>query len=437
MSWIKKIVGKKGSTDAEADSSSAKDETVFYGDEQKPPAEPTPSRSSMISDLAGWESESSADLSGELESAQREQAEGSNSESISLDFDDASDPSPAGDENSGSQQPGSAPATSNLPELEFDSEPKLHTDFNKPPPPSPANQADEISNPASLAATTGGGSIHESDDHADHDFETIPPSAQGGLIEQMAGGFDLDLGEADEPTSEAFLVPPRVDEPATAIFDSPSPASAPSDIDELATAKFDPPPPADPGVDETDLSNADLPADSGGVDLTSTADGEKNFDELATAKLDQPALTPAASPSPEESVDEFDATVITTAAVEPATAGGADYVTGWLVVVDGPGKGQSRPIRSGINAVGRSPDQAIPLYFGAKSDGEISRRDHARVIYDPRGNNFKLIHGESRNLTYLNDEAVLQITDLKPYDRIVMGKTTLLFIPLCGNIFRW
>jgi hypothetical protein len=225
------------------------------------------------------------------------------------------------------------------------------------------------------------------------------------MIDQMAGGFDLDLGEEDEPTTEAFGIsaPEPEPEPETAISDE---------------------------AQSIDPATADQPAQP------SPQDNDDYFDQLATAKMDSPAGPVTPNEAPHEA-DNFDATVITTAANEPSVAAGADYVTGWLVVVDGPDKGQSRPIRAGINTIGRAPDQDIPLYFGAKSDGEISRRDHARIVYDPRGNHFKLVHGASRNLTYLNDEAVLDITELKPYDRIVIGKTTLLFIPLCGNIFRW
>jgi hypothetical protein len=234
------------------------------------------------------------------------------------------------------------------------------------------------------------------------------------MIDQMAGEFDLDLSEVEEPPYQAT--------PHT-------PTGSTPDANDL---------------DETGEHAAPVP-DTPAPDLAATAQGGSCFDQLATAKLDHPLpsqldfsseQTSDLEPAP-ESADDFDATVITTAASAPAMPAGSDYVTGWLVIVDGPGKGQSRPIRSGMNSLGRAPDQDIPLYFGAKSDGEISRRDHTRIVYDPRSNNFKLMHGASRNLTYLNDEAVLEITDLKAYDRIVAGKTTLLFLPLCGNIFRW
>jgi hypothetical protein len=114
-----------------------------------------------------------------------------------------------------------------------------------------------------------------------------------------------------------------------------------------------------------------------------------------------------------------------------------DTVTGWLVVVDGPGKGLSRSLGVGINVVGRAPDNRVPLYLGGRSDGEISRRDHVRIIYDPKGNRFSVQHGSSRNLSYLNDKPIYETVTLNAHDRITIGKTTLLFVPLCGDGFKW
>src|ERR1700742_1937061 len=61
----------------------------------------------------------------------------------------------------------------------------------------------------------------------------------------------------------------------------------------------------------------------------------------------------------------------------PARAAPSDEaifpVTGWLVAVAGPGRGKSRPIFEGMNSVGRSPSERIPLDFG---DLEISGEKH-------------------------------------------------------------
>ena len=142
---------------------------------------------------------------------------------------------------------------------------------------------------------------------------------------------------------------------------------------------------------------------------------------------------PAASDGPPPSIARDDD--VTQVGLSPSL--GQDTVTGWLVVTEGPGKGLSRPLGIGINAVGRAPDNRVPLYLGGRSDGEISRRDHLRVIYDPKGNSFSVQHGSSRNLSYLNDKPLYETVALKAHDRITVGKTTLLFVPLCGDDFQW
>jgi hypothetical protein len=111
-----------------------------------------------------------------------------------------------------------------------------------------------------------------------------------------------------------------------------------------------------------------------------------------------------------------------------------DPVVGWLVVVDGPGKGRSFQLGYGANSIGRAREHRVPLDHG---DDQISREVHAVVTYDPRGRKFYVQHGEGRNLTYLNDVPVLQPTELNSCAHIVIGNTTLRFIPMCGEIFDW
>ena len=45
--------------------------------------------------------------------------------------------------------------------------------------------------------------------------------------------------------------------------------------------------------------------------------------------------------------------------------------------------------------------------------------------------------GEGRSINRLNGKAIFQTTELKPYDRITLGKTEFIFMPLCGKEFQW
>jgi hypothetical protein len=110
-------------------------------------------------------------------------------------------------------------------------------------------------------------------------------------------------------------------------------------------------------------------------------------------------------------------------------------VVGWLVVVEGPGRGKSVTLGYGMNPIGREASNRVVLSFG---DMEISRTKHATVTYDPRGRKFFIQHGESSNLTYVGESPVLAPMELKPGDIIRLGDTTVLkFIPLCGDDFNW
>ena len=118
----------------------------------------------------------------------------------------------------------------------------------------------------------------------------------------------------------------------------------------------------------------------------------------------------------------------------PATGNMADPPVGWLVVIAGPGQGATLTLGNGVNAIGRDASQRLPLDFG---DELISRVNHAQITYDPRGKKLYIQHGGGANLTYVNDEPVLALRELTANTHIVLGATTLRFVPLCGEAFDW
>ena len=111
-----------------------------------------------------------------------------------------------------------------------------------------------------------------------------------------------------------------------------------------------------------------------------------------------------------------------------------DPISGWLVVVGGPGKGRALTLGYGANSIGRGDTNRVRLDFG---DDQVSRGTHATVTYDPRGKRFYVQHGGGTNLTYLDDEPVLTPTDLPALNHISLGDTVLRFVPLCGDEFDW
>ncbi|MCY4223685.1 MAG: FHA domain-containing protein [Bacteroidetes bacterium] len=112
----------------------------------------------------------------------------------------------------------------------------------------------------------------------------------------------------------------------------------------------------------------------------------------------------------------------------------SDPVVGWLVIIDGPGKGVSCQLGSGQNTVGRGMQARVRIDFG---DDEISRDSQTIITYDPKHNKYYIQPGMGTNLTYLEGEPVLSPTPLSSGSKIVTGSTTLRFIAFCDEQFTW
>lgn len=112
---------------------------------------------------------------------------------------------------------------------------------------------------------------------------------------------------------------------------------------------------------------------------------------------------------------------------------GIEPVLGWLVCVEGPERGRDYRILKERSSIGR--DDNMDIHIGA--DLTISRHRHAIISFNPRDNTFKVVPGEGGGQTYLNGNVVDLPMPLNSYDCIELGETKLLFIPLCGEQFKW
>lgn len=110
------------------------------------------------------------------------------------------------------------------------------------------------------------------------------------------------------------------------------------------------------------------------------------------------------------------------------------FPAGWLVVVEGPGRGAAFVVSPSVSSIGRGEDQAICLDFG---DTSISRNNHAAVAYDAEQNKFFIGHGNKSNIVRRNNQPLLATEELMNDDVIRIGKTTLMFKALCGEGFHW
>jgi len=112
---------------------------------------------------------------------------------------------------------------------------------------------------------------------------------------------------------------------------------------------------------------------------------------------------------------------------------GADPVVGWLVCVEGAEKGQDHRIHAENNYIGRSEKMDICI----RGDNTVSRENHAVVSYDPQSGTFYFAPSGGRGIVRVNGKAVLGTVELTPFDKLEIGGTSLLFVPFCGEEFRW
>jgi hypothetical protein len=112
----------------------------------------------------------------------------------------------------------------------------------------------------------------------------------------------------------------------------------------------------------------------------------------------------------------------------------AQFPVGWVLVSDGPGRGECFTLEAGMSQIGRAEDQAIQLDFG---DNSISRVNHAAIVYDANTHTFTLGHGGKKNIVRLNGSPVISNETMTTGDEVKIGETTLRFVALCTEEFNW
>lgn len=112
---------------------------------------------------------------------------------------------------------------------------------------------------------------------------------------------------------------------------------------------------------------------------------------------------------------------------------GTEPVVGWLVCIEGEMLGKAFELKNGKNFIGRSAAMDVIL----EGDPNVSRERHAIVTYEPKGRVFIAQPGDSRELFYMNEQVVLMNVEMHDRDVLSIGKTKLMFVPLCGPDFAW
>ena len=108
-------------------------------------------------------------------------------------------------------------------------------------------------------------------------------------------------------------------------------------------------------------------------------------------------------------------------------------VVGWMVGIRGICRGVDFRLHEGKNYIGRDRDCDVEV-----NDPKVSVGNVAQVVFDPRSKRFFSSDCDGTStICYQNGEPLLGRSELKRYDRIELGDSELLFIPLCGEEFTW
>lgn len=109
-------------------------------------------------------------------------------------------------------------------------------------------------------------------------------------------------------------------------------------------------------------------------------------------------------------------------------------VVGWLACVQGPCMGMDYRLHANYNRIGRNASLAVNV-----EDPKFSKSPVAWVGYFQKTNAFFIGAESSTNVLYVNDTPLPagQSREFFAMDRVRMGDTELLFVPLCGEKFTW
>ena len=112
---------------------------------------------------------------------------------------------------------------------------------------------------------------------------------------------------------------------------------------------------------------------------------------------------------------------------QSADVDGEQAVFGWLVIVEGPGRGRSIPLNKKITTVGRGNDQDVCLDFG---DEYISRSEHVTIHFDRDRDLVAVRFEDKRNPVHLNGKVLSGIRLFQHKSRLTIGRTILRFVKI-------
>lgn len=118
---------------------------------------------------------------------------------------------------------------------------------------------------------------------------------------------------------------------------------------------------------------------------------------------------------------------------EPALAPAPAPVAGWLVCTQEPWRGRDFRLHAGYNYIGSGPGADVSIPW----DGSLSEQRAAVLGYDDRWRLYSFGPCGGHAPVRVNGRLVMDAVVLQPGDRLTVGDTALLFVPLFTGDFRW
>ena len=111
---------------------------------------------------------------------------------------------------------------------------------------------------------------------------------------------------------------------------------------------------------------------------------------------------------------------------------GNDFVTGWIVCIEGPEKGRDYRLHHGFNRIGRSFQMDVCIV----DDENISRDGHCSIVYDHKENEFSILPGTG-TITYLDDVFLEGVKKINSGNIVKIGNSKFTFIAFCKEERKW
>lgn len=181
------------------------------------------------------------------------------------------------------------------------------------------------------------------------------------------------------------------------------------------------------GIENTGYSYVSVPQTEAGYSWDVGKTDVGSYGHPSPIGLDDVPTDPITKIDPEKSED-------VTMPVDPIDPEGKSVATvGWLVSVKGACIGQDFRLHSGWNYVGRGSNVDVRI-----PDNKVSAGGIIRIGYVSDDRLFYVVPCENaRNIAKRNGKSILSLQELEAYDRVIVGDTELVFVPLCSDKFSW